>query len=195
MSDTNPLTTLSDAQYLETPEYKAHLENMLASYDHPTGILGELVSQMADAFWWVRVYRAEKDQLLIEEMSDRLVHKSNYDPETLALWLAVFEILSDIAARKSIDPDDQLLLNDVLESKGHNLDSLRSDALSRARSSYETLDRLIERQLKNVKLLMQAYDSVRFAPQIHKRMALEIEQLEQQVKQAREDQRLEVDRQ
>jgi len=195
MSDTNALTSLSDAQYLETPEYKAHVENMLASHDHPTGILGELVSQMADAFWWVRVYRAEKDQLLIEEMSDRLVHKSNYDPETLALWLAVFEILSDIASRKSIDPDDHKLLNEVLGSKGHNLDSLRLVALSRARSSYETLDRLIERQFKDVKLLMQAYDSVRFAPQIHKRMALEIEQLEQQVKQAREDQRLEVDRQ
>lgn len=74
MSDTNALTTLSDAQYLQSSEYKTHVENMLASYDHPTGILGELVSQMADAFWWVRVYRAEKDQLLIEEMSDRLVH-------------------------------------------------------------------------------------------------------------------------
>ena len=76
---------------------------------------------------------------------------------------------------------------------GHNLNSLRSVALSQTRSSYETLDRLIERQLKNVRLLMQSYDSVRFAPQIHKKMALEIEQLEQQVKQSREDQRLEVD--
>ena len=42
---------------------------------------------------------------------------------------------------------------------------------------------------------MQSYDSVRFAPQIQKKMALEIERLEQQVKQSREDQRLEVDRQ
>ena len=33
------------------------------------------------------------------------------------------------------------------------------------------------------------------APQVHKRMALEIEQLELQVRQSREDQRLEVDRQ
>ena len=49
--------------------------------------------------------------------------------------------------------------------------------------------------LQNVRLLMQSYDSVRFAPQIHKKMALEIEQLEQQVKQSREDRRLEVDRQ
>ena len=78
---------------------------------------------------------------------------------------------------------------------GHNFDSLRTESASRVRGSYETLDRLIERQLKNVKLLMHAYDSVRFAPQIHKRMALEIEQLEQQVKHNREDQRLEVDRQ
>ena len=57
---------------------------------------------------------------------------------------------------------------------GHNVNSLRSSGLSSARNAYETLDRLIERQFKNVKLLMQAYDSVRFAPQIHKRMALEI---------------------
>ena len=195
MTDTNALTTLSDAQYLQSPEYKAHVENMLASYDHPTGILGELVSQMADAFWWVRLYRAEKDQLLIEEMADKLVYRRSYEPETLALWLAMFEILSDLAARKPIETEDQQLLEDVLETQGHNLDSLRAVALSRSRSSYETLDRLIERQLRNVRLLMQSYDSVRFAPQIHKKMALEIEQLEQQVTQSREDQCLEVDRQ
>ena len=195
MSDTNALTTLSEAQYLQSPEYKAHVENMLASYDHPTGILGELVSQMADAFWWVRVYRAEKDQLLVTEMADELVYRRSYEPATLALWLAMFEIISDLTARKSIQDEDQQLLDEVLESKGRNLDSLRSVGLLRARGSYEILDRLIERQLKNVRLLMQSYDSVRFAPQIHKRMALEIEQLEQQVKQSREDQRLEVDRQ
>ena len=55
MSDPNPVTTLSGAQYLQAPEYKEHVEGVLASYDHPTGILGELVSQMADAFWWVRI--------------------------------------------------------------------------------------------------------------------------------------------
>ena len=75
MSDTNALTTLSDAQYLETPEYKAHVESMLAIYDHPTGILGELVSQVADAFWWVRVYRVEKEQILLSRMADELVRR------------------------------------------------------------------------------------------------------------------------
>ena len=195
MGDTNTLTTLSDAQYLQTPEYKAHVENMLASYDHPTGVLGELVSQMADAFWWVRVYRAEKDQLLITTMANELVQRSSFREELLPLWLEIYEIITALAAGQSIDAEGRQLLEEVLESNGHNLDSLRAAGLRAARSSYETLDRLIERQFRNVKLLMQAYDSVRFAPQIHKRMALQIEQLEQQVKQAREDKRLEVDRQ
>ena len=195
MSDTNTLTTLSDAQYLQTPEYKAHVEDMLASYDHPTGILGELVSQIADAFWWVRIYRTQKDQLLIKHMTDGLVYKYGDDDERKITWLALHEILSKVTSNASLSGDEEKLLTEYMVVNGHNLSSLRSSALSSVRNSYETLDRLIERQFKNVKLLMQAYDSVRFAPQIHKRMALEIEQLEQQVKQTREGQRLEVDRQ
>ena len=195
MSDTNALTTLSDAQYLETREYKAHVESMLASYDHPTGILGELVSQVADAFWWVRVYRVEKEQILLSRMADELVRRDRWEQESYPLWLSIYEILSIVVRGGSVETDQEELLKDFLVTNGHNFDSLRTEAASRVRGSYETLDRLIERQLKNVKLLMQAYDSVRFAPQIHKRMALEIEQLEQQVKQTREDQRLEVDRQ
>ena len=195
MSLTNVLTALSDAQSLQSPEYKTHVENMLASYDHPTGILGELVSQMADAFWWVRVYRAEKDQILLSAMTDQLIRKDKWEEETLPLWLSLYEILSAVVGGELVEADQEELLADFLVAKGHNLESLRTAAFSMIRGSYETLDRLIERQLKNVRLLMQSYDSVRFAPQIHKKMALEIEQLEQQVKQSREDQRLEVDRQ
>ena len=195
MSDTNTLTTLSDARYLQTPEYKTHVENMLASYYHPTGILGELVSQMADAFWWVRIYRTQKDQLLIRYMTDALAYKHSEDEEGMALWLALHEVISKAVSNASLTGDEDTLLTEYMVINGHNLNTLRSSALTSARNSNETLDRLIERQFKNIKLLMQAYDSVRFAPQIHKRMALEIEQLEQQVKQAREDQRLEVDRQ
>jgi S-adenosylmethionine:tRNA-ribosyltransferase-isomerase (queuine synthetase) len=64
MSDNNVLTTLSDAAYLNATEYKEHVEAMLTSYDNPTGTLGELVSQMADAFWWVKIYRHEKNNLI-----------------------------------------------------------------------------------------------------------------------------------
>jgi hypothetical protein len=57
------------------------------------------------------------------------------------------------------------------------------------------IDRLIERQFKNMRLLMQAYELVRFAPQLLKKMTLEIQQLEQRVEGANEDQRREVSRQ
>ena len=172
MSHTNALTALSDAQYLQSPEYKTHVENMLASYDHPTGILGELVSQMADVFWWVRVYRAEKDQILLSAMTDQLIRKDKWEEETLPLWLSLYEILSAVVGGELVEADQEELLADFLVAKGHNLESLRTATFSMIRGSYETLDRLIERQLKNVRLLMQSYDSVRFAPQIHKKMAL-----------------------
>ena len=94
MSDTNVLTTLSDTAYLNVPEYKEHVEAVLASYDQPTGILGELVSQMADAFWWVKIYRAEKNHLVVSEMTDRIITRSSYDPGSKEAWGQLHEILT-----------------------------------------------------------------------------------------------------
>jgi len=195
MNDPKLLTTLSDAAYLHAPEYKEHVEEVLASYDHPTGILGELVSQIADAFWWVKIYRAEKNHLVVSEMTDRIITKSSYDTGSKEAWGQLHEVLTKAVSGLSLTRDEQKYLDEVLSSEGHTLQSLRTDAFRYRRESFETIDRLIERQFKNVRLLMQAYDSVRFAPKVHKKMALEIEQLELQVKQSREDQRLEVDRQ
>jgi len=195
MDDPRLLTTLSDAAYLHAPDYKAHVEGVLAGYDYPTGILGELVSQMADAFWWVKIYRAEKNHLVVSEMADRVITKVSYDRGSREAWAQLHEILTKAVAGQSLTNEEQGHLDEVLASEGYTLQSLRTDAFRFRRESFETIDRLIERQLKNVRLLMQSYDSVRFAPQVHKKMALEIEQLELQVKQSREDQRLEVDRQ
>jgi hypothetical protein len=194
MDDPKPLTTLSDAAYLHAPEYKEHVEAVLASYDNPTGILGELVSQMADAFWWVKIYRAEKNHLVVSEMADRLITRT-YDIRSKEAWGQLHDLLTKTVSGQSLTEDEQNYLDEVLASEGHTLQSLRTDAFRFRRESFETIDRLVERQLKNVRLLMQSYDSVRFAPQVHKKMALEIEQLELQVKQSHEDQRLEVDRQ
>ena len=194
MSDPKVLTTLSDAAYLNAPEYKAHVESVFASYDHPTGILGELVSQMADAFWWVKIYRSEKNNLVVSEMADRLITRT-YDVRSKEAWGQLHDLLAKAVSGKALSSGEQNDLDELLASEGHTLQSLRTDAFRFRRESFETIDRLIERQLKNVRLLMQSYDSVRFAPQVHKKMALEIEQLELQVKQSREGQRLEVDRQ
>jgi hypothetical protein len=87
------------------------------------------------------------------------------------------------------------LIEDLMLQGQHNLTSLRSEAVSRVLSKIETLDRLIDRQFKNIKLLMQAVESARFAPELHKKLKLEVEQLELQLLKAHEDHRLEVDRQ
>ena len=85
---------MSDAAYLNAPEYREHIEAVLASYDHPTGILGELVSQMADAFWWVKVYRSEKNNLVVSEMTDRMITKSSFDSGAKEAWVQLYEVLT-----------------------------------------------------------------------------------------------------
>ena len=195
MSESGELTTLSDAQYLQAPEYQAHVQEMLASYDHPTGILRELISQMADAFWWIRIYRAEKNHLVVSEMTDCLINKNGFGLEPEKEWGQMQEILTKVASGESLTADEQNALEAALAKKGYSLQSLRTDVFRLKQQTFDTIDRLIERQLKNVKLLVQTYDSVQFAPQVLKKMALEIEQLELQVKRSREDQHLEVARQ
>ena len=143
----------------------------------------------------MKIYRAEKNNLVVSEMTDRIITKASYDVRSKEAWAQLYDLLCRTVSGQSLTRDEQDYLDEILVSEGHTLQSLRTDAFRFRRESFETIDRLIERQLKNVRLLMQSYDSVRFAPQVHKKMALEIEQLELQVKQSREDQRLEVDRQ
>ena len=98
-------------------------------------------------------------------------------------------------AGRGLENDAADLIEDLMLQGQHNLTSLRSEAVSRVLTKIDTLDRLIDRQFKNIKLLMQAVESARFAPELHKKMKLEVEQLEFQIQKAHEDQRLEVDRQ
>ena len=120
---------------------------------------------------------------------------SSYLSRDEARWLDTAEALSALLAGQELGKDAANLIEDLMIQGQHNLVSLRSEAVSRVLSDIDTLDRLIDRQFKNIKLLMQAVESARFAPELHKKLKLEVEQLELQIQKTHEDQRLEVDRQ
>ena len=181
--------------YEESSDYQHHLSRVLADYDHPVGLIEELVSQLADAFWWIKVYRRDKQQLVIAQMTTILSGASAYVSRDEAHWLDTAEALSAMLAGQELGEDAVNLIEDLMVQGQHNLMSLRSEAVSRVLTKIDTLDRLIDRQFKNVKLLMQAVESARFAPELHKKLKLEVEQLEFQIQKTHEDQRLEVDRQ
>ena len=181
--------------YDQSPEYQQHLSRVLADYDHPTGLIEELVSQLADAFWWIKVYRRDKEQIVIAQMTTLLTGTSVYVSRDEARWLDTAEALSAMLAGQELGEDAANLIEDLMVQGQHNLMSLRSEAVSRVLTKIDTLDRLIDRQFKNIKLLMQAIESARFAPELHKKLQLEVEQLELQIQKAHDDQRLEVDRQ
>ena len=71
-------------------------------------------------------------------------------------------------AGRGLENDAANLIEDLMVQGQHNLASLRSEAVSRVLTKIDTLDRLIDRQFKNIKLLMQAIESARFAPELHK---------------------------
>ena len=181
--------------YEDSPSYQQHLGKVLADYDHPAGLIEELVSQLADAFWWINVYRRDKDQIVFSEMTTILTGASVYVSRDEARWLETAEALGALIAGQKLEDNAANLIELLMVESQHNLASLRSEAVSRVLSDVDTLDRLIDRQFKNVKLLMQAVESARFAPELHRKLKLEVEQLEFQVRKAHEDQRLEVDRQ
>ena len=181
--------------YEQAPEYQQHLKEVMASDEHPTGLLGELVGQLADSFWWIKVYRRDKEHLILFHMTSALVKKADILKQNEQLWLSTFEALSEFMGGAQPDLQARKNLNKLMTEKGHNFTSLRAEATRDALPQIDTLDKLIDRQFKNIRLLMQAHDSAKFAPQLHKKLDLEIKQLELQVKKSDEDQRLEVARQ
>ena len=195
MADHKEIKLPQSASYSNLPEYKNHVNQILASYDSPDGVLGELVRQMADAMWWVKTYQTDKAHLLVMKMASLVISRHAIDVDAEQKSLRVFDGLLKSWSGQVLDPDDQAFLDSAMRSKGHNMASLRSDAVRRSIKELEVIDRLIERQFKNMRLLMQSYESVRFAPQLLKKMDLEIKQLEQAIEKTIEDQRREVSRQ
>lgn len=195
MGDHKEIKLPQSASYSNLPEYKDHVDQILASYNSSEGVLGELVRQMADAMWWVKTYQKDKDHLIVMKMANCLVDRNDYRIDPSESALQIFESVFKTWSGESISTDEQGALDSVMASKGHNLASLRAEAIRKSVKELEVIDRLIERQFKNMRLLMQAYESVRFAPQLLKKMTLEIQQLEQRIEGANEDQRREVSRQ
>ena len=128
-------------------------------------------------------------------MASTLVKRRSYVEQDQHLWLSMFEALSEFMSGADPDLEARTNLNKLMTAQGHNLASLRAEAIKETLPQIDTLGRLIDRQFKSIRLLMQAHDSAKFAPQLHKKLDLEIKQLELQVEKSDEDQRLEVARQ
>ena len=195
MADNKGINLPQSASYSNLPEYKDHVDQILNSYDLPEGVLGELVRQMADAMWWVKTYQKDKDHLIVMKMAMLVKSRSDLGMDAEEKALRFFDCLLNTWSGQDLGSEDQAFLNSAMRSKGHNMASLRADAIRRSVKELEVIDRLIERQFKNMRLLMQSYESVKFAPQLLKKMDLEIKQLEQGIEKTIEDQRREVNRQ
>ena len=125
----NSLNLLVTATFLNT---KSTSDQILASYDSPEGVLGELVCQMADAMWWVKTYQKDKDHLIVMKMANCLVDRNDYRIDPSESALQIFESVFKTWSGESISADEQGALDSVMASKGHNLASLRAEAVRKS---------------------------------------------------------------
>ena len=195
MTSSKDILLPEQSSYSDLPEYIEHVENIVASYESPDGMMGELVRQLADAMWWVKTYQKDKDHLVVMKMATRLGDRMDRISNPLRSAGSLFDALLSALRGGTAATEGRAYLEQRLDALGHSLVSVRAEAITQSTKELEVVDRLIERQFKNMRLLMQAYESVRFAPQLVKKMSLEITQLEQRVEQSYEDQRREVSRQ
>ncbi len=154
MADHKEINLPQSASYSNLPEYKDHGYQILNSYDSPEGVLGELVRHMADAMWWVKTYQKDKDHLIVMKMAMLIKSRSDLGMDAEEKALRFFDCLINAWSGKVLDPDDQAFLDSAIRSKGHNIASLRADAIRRSIKELEVIDRLIDRQFKNMRLLM-----------------------------------------
>ena len=127
----------SSSGYEDSPDYQQHLSKVMADYDHPTGLIEELVSQLADAFWWIKVYRRDKEQIVVAQMTKILTGASAYVSRDEARWLDTAVALNAMLAGQELGEDAANLIEDLMVQGQHNLMSLRSEAVSRVLSGFE----------------------------------------------------------
>ena len=102
------------SDYEGSPDYQQQLSKVMADYDHPTGLIGELVAQLADAFWWINVYRRDKEQIVIAQMTTILTDASVYVSRDEARWLDTAEALNAMLAGQELGEDAANLIEDLM---------------------------------------------------------------------------------
>ena len=104
------------ASYSELPEYIEHVNNIVASYDSPSGVLGELVRQVADSIWWVKTHQKNKYYQIIMTMANCLVERRDFLINLRETWLRLFEALFKSWSGGIVEPEDQTYLDSTLGS-------------------------------------------------------------------------------
>ena len=177
MAESKSTQLVSQSVYQDHVEFKQYVDQFITSYDRPVGVIGEFVLQMAECSWWLKSYHRDKDHLILMKMASLLVGQDEYyERESNAL--KYFDLLHKYISGYELSDENLGDLNNRLGKSKATISSLRAAAIDQLLPKLEVIDRLIERQIKNIRSLHQSLESLRFAPLLYKKMSLEIQSLE-----------------
>ena len=149
--------------------YVADVNQLVESTESNSPLVRFFCEQLIEAVYWCRRHQRDKRLFIARSMAG---------------------FLSDYPFSKDLELDWQLAiegqgteeqlqsLNARLLEKGHTLDGLHAHAVANRNKLIESIERLIDRQLKTIRQFHRCIDEVVAKPLIMKRLKLQIEQLE-----------------
>ena len=157
-----------------------YISEYLAAYDAPTTIERTWLLQVAKAFSMVEVSRKSIKHVLAAHVARDLEREFFFSARTTSRPLFSL-VLGQLEGQ--LDHDDQLSLEKVLKDSKTTLEAQFAAAMKLNVDQVAKFESLIDRQFKNVRIIMQCLEQMRIAPLLHKKLALDIKDQERRVAQ------------
>ncbi len=152
-------------------EYQASLNALISEIDQPTPMIVFLLEQINEAFWWIRRHTRDKELMIFEEMASKLT-KSHESNRRRAFFNALLQGQGDK------HKDLQL----ALVQKEMSIEQVRVQAIRFCLKDLRAIDDLINRQIQTIRQFQKCIDQIELKPRLKKRMDLEIQRIEQDLR-------------
>ena len=181
MSDSNlehalailePIRTVKLSQ--DSDAYESILRGLLLDLDKPNTMSVILCEQIAECVYWLRRHTADKELVILESMAKQI------SIELRASATSVSQL--SLALSQGPGSSQYNDLSADLMSHGRSIDDMRARAVRLRAKEISAADDLIHRQVQNLRHLQKSLDAIDIKQRVVKRMDLEIEQLERDMR-------------
>ena len=156
------------------------IEDYLVKYEAPTVIERTWLVHAARSFAMVEVYRKSIQHILAAHVTHALETRSFI--YTVSTSRPLFSLVLD-QMEGELNKVDRESLEKVLKKSEETLERLFATAMKLNIDQVAKLEGMIERQFKNIRVIMQCLEQLRISPLLHKKLSLDVAEQEKRVSQ------------
>ena len=158
----------------DSDAYESILKGLLTDLDKPNTMSVILCEQIAECVYWLRRHTADKELIILESMVKQI------GTELRSEDLSVSQLSQALSHGPGSSQYNELSAD--LMSHGRSIEDMRARAVRLRAKEISAADDLIHRQVQNLRHLQKSLDAVDVKRRVVKRMDLDIEQLERDMR-------------